>query len=156
MMSLVQITTCPNFCQFLGLVLLLALLYGVSIATYRLYLSPIAQFPGPLLARLTFFYQFYYDWFYSGQYYLEVEKMHMKYGPVVRMTPTELHIRDPLFHNQLYVSGAVRKSDSYPRFTLGTGVEDITFPVTAHDRHRAVRSRLNPFFSRASMTRLEP
>lgn len=79
-MSLAQITTCINLYQVLGLVGSLVLLYGVSIATYRLFLSPISGFPGPLLARLTFFYQFYYDWFYSGQYYLEVEKMHMKYG----------------------------------------------------------------------------
>ena len=49
-------------------------------------------------------------------------------GPVVRITPTELHIRDSLFYSQLYVSGSVRKSDSYPRFTLGTGVEGSLLP----------------------------
>ena len=57
-----------------------AVLYSVLLALYRLFLSPIAGFPGPLLARLTFFYQFYYDWVHSGQYYMEVEKMHTKYG----------------------------------------------------------------------------
>lgn len=35
--------------------------YLVGVAVYRLWLSPIASFPGPRLAALTSLYEFYYD-----------------------------------------------------------------------------------------------
>lgn len=35
------------------------ILYTVYGAIYRLYLSPVAKFPGPKLAALTFWYEFY-------------------------------------------------------------------------------------------------
>ena len=35
--------------------------YYIYIAIYRLLLSPISKFPGPRLAALTWWYEFYYD-----------------------------------------------------------------------------------------------
>ena len=55
-------------------------LYTLGLYIYRLYFSPIAAFPGPLLARATFWYEFYYNWVKNGQYYLRIEDMHQKYG----------------------------------------------------------------------------
>jgi len=51
-----------------------------SAAIYRLYFSPIANFPGPKLAALTLWYEFYYDVIKKGRYTWEIEKMHEKYG----------------------------------------------------------------------------
>lgn len=48
----------------------------------------------------------------------------------MRITPTELHIRDPRFYNQMFVSGSVRKTDSYNRFTQGTGFEGESLAST--------------------------
>src|SRR6266487_2371566 len=58
----------------------LFVLYVCGLFLYRLYWSPIAAFPGPLLARVTFWYEFYHNWVKSGQYYHQIEKMHQKYG----------------------------------------------------------------------------
>ncbi len=52
-------------------------LYGVF---WRLFLSPIAKFPGPKLAAVTFWYEFYHDVVRGGQYVYEIEKMHQQYG----------------------------------------------------------------------------
>lgn len=49
----------------------------------------------------------------------------MSTGPIVRVTPHELHISEPEFYGKLFVTGAVRKSDTYPRFSRGTGFEGI-------------------------------
>ena len=56
--------------------LILYTAYGVI---YRLRLSPIAQFPGPKLAALTFWYEFYYDVVKRGCYVWEIKKMHETY-----------------------------------------------------------------------------
>lgn len=55
-------------------------LHIIYLSVYRLWFSPIAAFPGPLLPRLTFWYEFYYDWVKTGKYYLRIQEMHEKYG----------------------------------------------------------------------------
>ena len=55
-------------------------LYYSGVAIYRLHFSPIAKFPGPRLAGLTFWFQFYHDVLRQGQYGFEIRKMHRQYG----------------------------------------------------------------------------
>ena len=52
----------------------------VVLAAYRLFLGPLARFPGPKLAALTGWYETYYDCWRRGSYWVEVEQMHQKYG----------------------------------------------------------------------------
>lgn len=40
---------------------IVCVVYYVYIAIYRILLSPISRFPGPKLAALTWWYEFYYD-----------------------------------------------------------------------------------------------
>lgn len=56
--------------------------YGVI---WRLYLSPVAKFPGPKLAAVTFWYEFYFDIVKHGSYVYEIERMHEEYGEFVRL-----------------------------------------------------------------------
>ena len=53
------------------------LLYG---AIWRLYMSPIAGFPGPRFAALTFWNEFYYDVIRKGQYTWKIVDYDKKYG----------------------------------------------------------------------------
>lgn len=62
------------------------LLYILSVVIYRLYLSPVAKFPGRKLAALTFWYEFYYDVFKHGSYVWEIQKMHEEFGTYRRGT----------------------------------------------------------------------
>lgn len=55
-------------------------LYTLYGAYRRLYLSPVAKFPGRKLAAVTFWYEFYYDVVKGGAYVYEIEKMHVEYG----------------------------------------------------------------------------
>ena len=66
--------------SFVALTLLCYSIYAASIVIHRLYLSPLAKFPGPRLAAATYVYEFYYNWWCQGKYIYEIEKMHNKYG----------------------------------------------------------------------------
>ena len=58
----------------------------ICLIVYRLYFHPLARIPGPKLAAATQLYEFYYDilkW-PGGQYWLEVDKMHERYGKFLR------------------------------------------------------------------------
>ena len=68
------------FTEYIGIALALYVLYG---AIYRLYLSPIAQFPGRKLAALTLWYEFYFDVVKRGSYVWEIKKMHEEYGTLI-------------------------------------------------------------------------
>ena len=59
---------------------ILALSYSIGLFVYRLTLDPLAKFPGPKIAAMTSWYEFYYDWWCEGHYVFEIEKMHQKYG----------------------------------------------------------------------------
>lgn len=55
-------------------------LYYLTLAVYRLYLHPLARFPGPKLAALTRWYEGYYDLYQSGQYTFKIAELHKQYG----------------------------------------------------------------------------
>ena len=55
-------------------------MYLFSLAVYRLYFSPLAKFPGPKLAALTNWYEFYHDVIREGHFTWQIQKLHRKYG----------------------------------------------------------------------------
>ena len=61
------------------LLLAIASLYS---AVWRLYFSPLSKFPGPRLAAMTLWYEFYYDVLKDGggKYIWEIQRMHNIYG----------------------------------------------------------------------------
>lgn len=54
--------------------------YVLALLIYRLWLSPLAKFPGPKIAAATLWYETYHDAFRWGQYTFEIAKMHERYG----------------------------------------------------------------------------
>jgi hypothetical protein len=57
--------------------------YFTSLVFYRLFLHPLARFPGPKLAAITRYYEGYYDVICGGQYTWKIAEMHKKYGEVL-------------------------------------------------------------------------
>lgn len=60
-----------------------AVLYTLYGALYRLYLSPLAKFPGPRLAALTFWNEFWYDVVRGGRYTWKIRDYHERYGELL-------------------------------------------------------------------------
>lgn len=81
--------------------------------------------------------------------------MHEKYGPIVRINPYELHVADASFYDEIY-AGAGRRRDKWEWFTNQFGIPESIFATADHDKHRMRRAALHPFFSMASVRRLQP
>ncbi|KAI1318870.1 cytochrome P450 [Xylariaceae sp. FL0255] len=127
-----------------------AVIYFTSIAIYRLYLSPIAHIPGPKLAALTRWYEGYYDVWQNGQYTFKIKELHKKYGPIIRISPVELHVNDSVFFEQLYRQDG--HWDKYGWMTKAFAADGATILTVDHALHRARRQPLAPYFSKARIT----
>lgn len=60
--------------------LLVAILFVVAESIRRLYFHPISHIPGPRLAALTWWYEFYYDVVLPGKYIFKIQELHREYG----------------------------------------------------------------------------
>jgi len=66
--------------SLVSILLLTAFGYVTAIVVYRLWLCPVAKFPGPWLAKVTFGYEGWYDVVRQGRYTWKIRDLHEKYG----------------------------------------------------------------------------
>ncbi|KAH7066485.1 cytochrome P450 [Paraphoma chrysanthemicola] len=130
----------------------LTALYVLGLVIYRLYLSPLAKFPGPKLAAATSWYGKYFDLVakrHGGQFPMEIKRMHEQYGPIVRIAPDELHIDDPEYWQEVYCSNsASRPIDKQEKLQHRFGLPGAIFSTPSAELHRLRRSAMAGFFSR--------
>lgn len=128
----------------------------LGLQVYNACFHPLSKFPGPKLAGASRWYQGYFDVCigYGRQFMYKIEQLNDKYGrwtptgtelslclaevllqgPIVRIAPNELHIRDVNFYDVLYAHGARRDKVSYMIDIFGTplaskGIYFISQPV---------------------------
>ena len=141
------------------------------LAAYRLFFHPLARFPGPKLAALTKWYEFYYDVICRGHFTFNVQDMHKKYGcipciaackhqltgakgPIVRITPDELHIEDSDYWATLYAQSS--RFEKYEWMAGRFGNNGSIFTTSHPDLHRLRRSALSSLFSKRSIVEFQP
>ncbi|KAI0437891.1 cytochrome protein [Xylaria telfairii] len=133
-----------------------ATLYILGLGYYRLYLSPLASFPGPKLAAMTGWVEAYYELFHGegGQFMFKYREWHQKYGPIIRINPDEVHIQDASFYDVLYATNrpAAKRKELGHRFNNPTAA----FSTSDHALHRLRRGALNPFFSKRAISERAP
>ncbi|KIW01726.1 uncharacterized protein PV09_06903 [Verruconis gallopava] len=69
---------------------------------YRLYLHPLAKFPGPPAAAATRLWKGYIECGLRISFCHFLEELHRKYGEVVRIGPNELHFSNPQAYHDIY------------------------------------------------------
>lgn len=148
--------------------------YTLYIVVSRIFLSPLRHIPGPRLAALTSWYEFYYDAIQQGKFVWKIKDLHSQYGsifltilrgsnvlmvllegPIVRITPWEIHINDVEFLDDIYAP-SFRRRDKYAHQTRTLPVPLSLGGTVSHDLHRKRREALNPFFSKKSVQSLGP
>jgi hypothetical protein len=128
-------------------------LWTACLAIYRISLHPLASVPGPPLAAVTRLYALYFNIFKGFTFYLEIERLHKVYGPVVRIAPNEVHLSDPSNYDKIYSIGGKFYKDGV--FYRGTGDEHSAFACVSNEDHRRRRAPMESFFSRRAVLELE-
>ncbi|KAI0181144.1 cytochrome P450 [Hypoxylon sp. FL1284] len=132
--------------------------YYAVVAAYNISpFHPLYRFPGPKLAAMSYLYEIYYDWWLLGRYTKEIQRMHGRYGPIVRISPDELHCNDPHFTDEIYASGCrIRDKWQHNLKTSGASSSSATeFATVSHELHRMRKGAIAKFFSRQQMLKLE-
>ena len=94
-------------------VLVYATLTVLSLAVYRLYFHRISHIPGPKVVALTYWYQSYYDlWPHKGRFNFKLKELHDVYGPIVRIGPGEVSVRDARFYSEMYPATGRKRDKS--------------------------------------------
>ena len=163
----------------LAIAITLCLLYILTGALYRASIHPLAEFPGPRLAALTSWYEFYHNCFKRGRFTWDIQRLHERYGqswskkppcitkipvlvtclhpfdvtgPIVRITPHELHINDPYFSDDLF--SFKERFDRHKGVVQHFGMDFATVFTVPYDSHKIRRGALAPFFGRNMVSTL--
>ncbi|OAL43511.1 cytochrome P450 [Pyrenochaeta sp. DS3sAY3a] len=131
------------------------LAYWTSRAIYRIFFHPLSRYPGSKVAAASAaWYEWYWNFHQPGQLLFEIERLHQKHGPVIRIGPDDLHINDPeVFQDVTRVGSKFVKDAKFYNF--------ITFPgssigETDPGAHRIRRQVLTPAFSPQRVQELSP
>ncbi|KAI0468464.1 cytochrome P450 [Xylaria cf. heliscus] len=122
--------------QFLiGTIFLLA----VSLVLYRLYIHPLRKVPGPFFARVTELWRTTH--YFRGTWFDDIIELHRKYGPVVRISPSEVSVTN--WYDTWHVLGGPENETR--------GVFDVTDPKD----HGFMRKRVSAVYSLSSIMTME-
>ncbi|PYI03256.1 cytochrome P450 [Aspergillus sclerotiicarbonarius CBS 121057] len=109
---------------------------------------------GPRLAALIWWYEFYFDAIQSGRYIFKIQELHQQYGPIIRVTPDEIHINDVGYLDTVYAPSMARR-DKYSYQLKSLRVPGGVGTTADHHLHKIRRETLAPFFSKRNVLSLE-
>ncbi|OIW26674.1 cytochrome P450 [Coniochaeta ligniaria NRRL 30616] len=103
--------------------------------TYRLYFAPLSKFPGPKWTAATRLWIMYHE--FMGQRTVVLDKLHAKYGPVVRVAPDEVSFNDEEALREIYgIKSGCGKSDFYDMFVYYDERNTFTSPTKTEHSSR--------------------
>ncbi|EFR00575.1 averantin oxidoreductase [Nannizzia gypsea CBS 118893] len=124
-----------------AILVLLVVLYTIGTVIYELFISPLASVPGPKLYAISQLPLLYRS--YHGIWSFTLKELHDKYGPVVRVSPTDISMITPDVWKELYSPksrpGEFERDRSFRLLGRGgTGIADED--IAEHTRHRRMLS----------------
>jgi hypothetical protein len=94
---------------------LLAITYLAGVLIYRLFFSPLSKIPGPKLTAVTQLWLMYHE--FKGDRTVQIDKLHSQYGPVVRVSPSEVSFNNHESLRDIYgIKSTFPKSSFYNLF----------------------------------------
>ena len=128
------------------------MLFFVTRIIYRLFLHPLANYPGPRLRAISHLPHAISG--VRGRQPFDVRDLHCRYGPVVRIAPNELSFITPSSWKDIYGHNAARKFARHGYARLRPDVHNL---LTAPDEdHARQRGGLSHAFSDKALRGQEP
>ncbi|KAF2677436.1 cytochrome P450 [Lentithecium fluviatile CBS 122367] len=124
---------------------------------YNIYFHPLAGFPGPFLARSTLLWRIFHTM--GGRFHRAIDKQHQVYGPVFRVSPSELSFASvsswkAIYGHQPPGKGAHVKSEFYEMY--GSGYKRLCIGSERNPaRHSAMKRNLTSAFSTRALLEQE-
>ncbi|CAI6095293.1 unnamed protein product [Clonostachys chloroleuca] len=129
--------------------------YYLAALFYSLFFSPLRKIPGPLLARITRWWEF--QVVKNGKSNLEFIRLHRQYGPVVRIGPNRYSLSQPKDVKKIYeLGGKFIKTDYYKPLLNPVVEEQNIFPIQDNNLHKERRRKISPMYTMSSMVSYEP
>jgi cytochrome P450 len=131
------------FTAQISLLFLLAVVFCILLVLYRVYLSPLAKFPGPKLYAASSLP--YIRLALRGEWAWRVLEWHKQYGPVVRVGPREISYISEGAWNDIYkaAKGEPQLLKDLPSADQSNGL----FNNADDAQHQALRKTLSPVLS---------
>ncbi|KAH8890336.1 cytochrome P450 [Thozetella sp. PMI_491] len=139
-----------SYASLVASVVVVYVVYLATVALHRLLFHPLAKFPGPRLAAVTRLYEAYYDLALGGRYTHKIAELHEQYGPIIRISPYELHIHDSHYYDKFYRDDS--RSNKYAWTYDAVGAKDVAISTADHEAHRRRRAPFTPFFSKPAVS----
>ncbi|KAH8742276.1 cytochrome P450 [Diaporthe sp. PMI_573] len=128
--------------------------YYTFSAIHSLLFSPLKNVPGPFLARITHWFEYFMV--QRGDSNLEYVRLHKKYGPVVRVGPNRYSISLPSGVKTIYeLGGKYSKSDFYKPAQLREPDRQNIFAIQDNDLHKDRRRKISSLYTMSSMVSYE-
>ncbi|KAF2653489.1 cytochrome P450 [Lophiostoma macrostomum CBS 122681] len=126
------------------------LIYALLLSIYRVFLHPLAKYPGPLRYKLSGWPLLWQA--YKGNRHIWHLQDHERYGPVVRIAPNTLSFNTESALSTIYgPRGAnVKKGEWYKTFDIAAGAYS-SFTETDRAKHAIKRRWMSPAFSAESI-----
>ncbi|KAK1712990.1 hypothetical protein CaCOL14_012378 [Colletotrichum acutatum] len=137
---------------------ILALCFSVYLiigVLYRIFFHPLRKIPGPWYAAATYWYEFYQDVILNGNYIKKYPDLHAKYGSVVRVSPSRVHISDPDYFKEPYGSGTKYTKDP-DFFQSAGGIKYSIIMLIDPEVHKERKNTVQSLFSTKHVDHLAP
>ncbi|KAK7697057.1 hypothetical protein SLS64_013908 [Diaporthe eres] len=132
---------------------LIASYYAISTA-YNLFFSPLKNVPGPFLARVTRWWEYFMV--QRGVSNLEYVDLHKKYGPIVRVGPNRYSISLPSGVKTIYeLGGKYSKTDYYRPLQAADLDQQNIFTIQDNELHKERRRKISSLYTMSSMVSYE-
>ncbi|QIW97678.1 hypothetical protein AMS68_003196 [Peltaster fructicola] len=120
----------------------------------QIYSHPLTKYPGPKLGFLTTYRKAWIELVLKKSWHLELQDLHKKYGPIVRVGPNELHFEQPQAYHDIYNNS--NRWDKEESLYGSFGEDRSSFGFLTYKESKARKDVLNKSFSTSAMSSVTP